>query len=152
LQHGRDDITHWVHDLGSTLDYLASRPDFDSGRLAYMGLSMGARLGSILLPLEPRVKLGVFLDGGLPFTPRAPEADESNFAPRVKVPVLMINGRYDQFWPVHLAQEPLFRLLGSPDKDKKHVLVDSGHGVILQRAEVARHVLDWLDTHFRPAR
>ncbi len=147
-QHNRDDITHWVHDLGSTLDYLASRTEFDSGRIAYLGNSMGARLATILLPLEPRIKLGILFDGGLPFTPRAPEADELNFAPRVQVPVLMMNGRYDQFWPVQLAQEPLFRLLGSPDKDKKHVLVDAGHGVLLQRGEVARQVLDWLDRYF----
>jgi pimeloyl-ACP methyl ester carboxylesterase len=113
---------------------------------------MGARLATILLPLEPRVKLGILFDGGLPFTPRDAEADELNFAPRVRVPILMMNGRYDQFWPVQLAQEPLFRLLGSPDKDKKYVLVDSGHGVLLQRGEVARQVLDWLDRYFGAAR
>jgi formylglycine-generating enzyme required for sulfatase activity/dienelactone hydrolase len=148
LQHNRDDITHWMHDLGATLDYLASRSEFDGGRIAYLGESMGARLATILLPLEPRFKLGILFDGGLPFTPRASEADEVNFAPRVRVPVLMINGRYDQFWPVQLAQEPLFRLMGSADKDKKFVLVDSGHGVLLQRGEVARQVLDWLDRYF----
>jgi formylglycine-generating enzyme required for sulfatase activity/dienelactone hydrolase len=147
LQLDRDGVTHWVHDLGATLDYLASRPEFDSGRFAYLGVSMGARLATILLPLEPRIKLGILLDGGLPYIPRAPEADELNFAPRVRVPVLMINGRYDQLWPVQLAQEPLFRLLGSPDKDKKHVLVDSGHLVMVQRGEVAHLVLDWLDRY-----
>jgi eukaryotic-like serine/threonine-protein kinase len=148
MQHNRDDIVHWVHDLGSTLDYLATRSEFDSRRIAFMGESMGARLATILLPLEPRIKLGILFDGGLPFTPRAAETDELNFAPRVKIPVLVMNGRYDQFWPVQLAQEPLFKLLGSPEKDKQHVLVDAGHGVLLQRGEVARHTLDWLDRYF----
>src|SRR5262249_32707556 len=96
LQHNRDDLMHWVHDLGPPLDYLASRSEFDNGRIAYLGESMGARLATLLLPLEPRVKLGILFDGGLPFTPRAADADELNFAPRVRVPVLMMNGRYDQ--------------------------------------------------------
>ena len=43
-----------------------------------------------------------------------PEADSMNFASRVKVPVLMINGRYDFEVPLKTCQEPLFRLLGVP--------------------------------------
>ena len=35
-----------------------------------------------------------------------------NFAPRVKVPVLMLNGRYDYFYPTASSQEPMFDLLG----------------------------------------
>lgn len=35
-----------------------------------------------------------------------------NFASRVKVPVLMINGRYDFEIPLETCQQPLFRWLG----------------------------------------
>ena len=53
-----------------------------------------------------------------------PEVDGLNFAPRVRVPVLMVNGRYDFGVPFAVNQVPLFRLLGSPDKDK---LPGAGH-------------------------
>lgn len=56
-----------------------------------------------------------------------PEADTMNFASRVKVPVLMINGRYDFEIPLETCQEPLFRLLGTSPPDKRHVLYDTGH-------------------------
>ncbi|MBZ5583665.1 MAG: SUMF1/EgtB/PvdO family nonheme iron enzyme [Acidobacteriia bacterium] len=152
LQHGRTAVTQWVHDLGATLDYLAQRPEFDGGRIAYLGESTGARMGTILLPLEERIRVAVLLDGGVPYTPRAPEADELNFAPRVRIPTLMVNGRYDPLWPPDMAQEPLFRLLGPPEKDKKWVLVDAGAGVLLRRGQVAQAVLDWLDRYLGPAK
>lgn len=39
----------------------------------------------------------------------------------------MINGRYDSFFPVETLQEPMYRLLGAPATDKRHVVFDSGH-------------------------
>jgi hypothetical protein len=44
----------------------------------------------------------------------APEVDPINFAPRVKTPLLMLNGRDDFTFPIETSQEPLFRLLGTP--------------------------------------
>jgi hypothetical protein len=38
------------------------------------------------------------------------------------------------------SQLPLFRLLGTPDKDKKHMIYDTGHGV-LPRADEVRETL-----------
>jgi hypothetical protein len=38
-----------------------------------------------------------------------PEVDFINFVPRVRQPVLMLNGRYDNYFPVESAQEPFFR-------------------------------------------
>jgi pimeloyl-ACP methyl ester carboxylesterase len=48
---------------------------------------------------------------------------------RIRIPVLMINGRNDFDIPVKELQEPLFRWLGSPPGDKKHVVVEGGHVV-----------------------
>ena len=61
-----------------------------------MGFSMGATHGALLTSLERRIKLAVLLDGGFWPGPRPSEVDDINFAPRVKVPVLMINGRLDR--------------------------------------------------------
>ena len=80
-----------------------------------------------------------------------PEAHQLNFAPRVRTPVLMLNGRYDDFFPLEASQLPLFHLLGTPDEDKKHVLFEKGHGNLDPRDEI-RESLDWLDKYLGPVR
>lgn len=49
------------------------------------------------------------------------------FAPRVKTPVLMVNGRYDFLFPLETNQIPPFRALGPTEPDKKRLLFDGGH-------------------------
>jgi pimeloyl-ACP methyl ester carboxylesterase len=72
-----------------------------------------------------------------------------NFIPRIQVPTLMINGRNDFFFPLETAQEPMFRLLGTPAADKRHRVFESGH-VPFQWAEVTGEVLGWLDRYLGP--
>jgi pimeloyl-ACP methyl ester carboxylesterase len=77
-----------------------------------------------------------------------PEVDQINFLPRVTLPTLMINGRYDFVYPIETCQDPMFRLLGTPTQDKKHVLLDSGHG--LPRDRLVQETLPWLDRYLGP--
>jgi eukaryotic-like serine/threonine-protein kinase len=135
-------------DLARSVDYLDTRPDVDHEKLAYYGVSYGARLGPIMVALEPRFKVAVLVGSG--FSPRGevPEIRELNYAPRVKVPTLMVNGRYDFIFPPETSQDPMFRLLGTPEKDKRHLLFDSGH--IPPRNEIIRTTLDWLDHYLGP--
>jgi eukaryotic-like serine/threonine-protein kinase len=67
--------------------------------LAYEGYSLGAALGSLLPGVEPRFKALVLLCGGFWLQKRLPEADQINFAPRIKAPVLMLSGRFDYVFP-----------------------------------------------------
>jgi pimeloyl-ACP methyl ester carboxylesterase len=90
---------------------------------------LGAALGAILLAVEERIKLCVLFAGGLDYGRPLPEVDAINFAPRVRVPTLMLNGRYDYFFGVEKSQVPMFRLLGAPEKDKHHVIFETGHVV-----------------------
>ena len=144
-------VTRWMKDLRRSVDYLATRKDVDSTKIAYYGFSWGASLGPIALAVEPRLRLGVLLDGGLWPVAARPEVTEATFAPRVKVPVLMINGTNDAFFPIEWSQKPLFDLLGTPPAMKRHVTYDSGHGVmVFHRNEAVRTVLSWLDQHFGP--
>jgi eukaryotic-like serine/threonine-protein kinase len=62
--------------------------------------------------------------------------------------VLMVNGRYDFMEPYETSQLPLFRLLGSPARDKKLVVFDSGH--VAPWPDVVRETLDWLDLQLGP--
>ena len=70
-------------------------------------------MAPIVLAVEPRISVGRDLYcGGFPLQRSLPEADPVNFAPRVKAPVLMLNGRYDYFYTTTTSQEPLFNSAG----------------------------------------
>ncbi len=145
----RDHMIAWVKDVGRSLDYLATRKDL-SGEFAYLGLSWGGAVAPVVLAVEDRFKAAVLESGGLEFQRALPEADKINFVTRVKLPLLMVNGRYDHFFPVESSQIPLYRLLGTPEKDKKHVVYETGHAV--PRKEFIRETLDWLDRYLGPVK
>jgi cephalosporin-C deacetylase-like acetyl esterase len=146
----RDHVIFWSKDLGRTIDYIKSRSDLDHDNIAYVGFSWGAALGAILPALEPRIKTMILVGGGFNFQKTLPEADAINFAPRVKQPALMINGRYDNFFPVESLQEPMFRLLGTSPKDKRHVVFDSGH--VPPNELLMKEMLEWLDHYLGPVK
>ena len=147
----RDIVIQWSKDVGRSLDYLEGRPDIDRKRLAFYGLSMGAQFGPIAGAVEPRFRALVLVGGGLSTEAEPPEVDALNFAPRVRVPVLMINGSHDFIFPLETSQKPLFRLLALPENAKRHYVFDGGH-VPPRLQEVARETLDWLDRHLGPVR
>ena len=144
-----DRKVRWIQDVRRSIDYLETRDDIDLETIAYWGLSWGAEHAPIALATEPRLKAGVLMDGGAIHVPVLREADESSFAPRVSVPVLMLNGRYDYIFPVETTQRPFFELLGTPAANKEHLLYDSGHVVVNRHwEEVMDAMADWLDRHF----
>jgi dienelactone hydrolase len=144
----RDTMIAWSKDLGRSIDYLETRKDIDTTRLGYLGVSQGSAHGVILTALEARLKAIVFLDGGF-FQGDHPLAgtDQADFAPRLTRPVLMVNGRYDATFPFASAQAPLFRMLGTPAHDKRHVVFETPHDVRLRRTDLVREVLAWFDTY-----
>ena len=149
----REERVRWEQDMHRSIDYLATRSDLDLSQLAYYGFSSGSWLGPILIAPEPRFRVAVWLDGGLLFHPELPESDVLNFLPRVKIPVLMVNGGSDFSFPLATSQDPTFHLLGTPEKDKRHVVLDAAHGVFFfRRNEVVREVLAWLDRYTPVAR
>ena len=146
----RDHMIAWEKDLSRTIDYLETRPDIRRDALGYFGLSWGAAVGPVMLAVENRFQVAILVAGGLQFERSLPEADPINFVGRVKVPLLLLNGRYDHFFPVETSQQPFLRLLGSPESDKKYVLYETGHSP--PRKEVIRESLDWLDKYLGPVK
>jgi hypothetical protein len=146
----RDHVIYWAKDLGRTIDYLETRRDLKLDKLAYYGLSTGAYLGNIFPAVETRIKVSVLLSGGFESAKKLPEVDEINFAPRVKAPTLMVNGRYDYFFPLEASQNVMFRFLGTPEKDKRHAVLDGGH--IPPYEDIMKEVLDWLDKYQGPVK
>jgi serine/threonine protein kinase/cephalosporin-C deacetylase-like acetyl esterase len=145
----RDLCIQWSKDLGRSIDYLETRQDIDRKRLAYYGLSLGAYQGPRLTAIEGRFKTSVLLGGGFDVS-IAPEVDSLHFAPRSRIPVLMLNGRNDFLFPLETSQIPMFRLLGAPEKDKRHLLFDAGHTVLNQ--ESIKEILNWLDRYLGPVK
>jgi eukaryotic-like serine/threonine-protein kinase len=144
----RDLTIQRAKDFFRSMDYLESRADIDHDKIGFFGISWGASTAPRILALEKRIKLGVLVGGGLPVERQAPEADTINFAPRVTMPVLMINGKYDFDTPLNTCQIPLFRSLGTPAKDKRTAVFDAGH--IVPRNEMIKETLDWLDRYLGP--
>ncbi len=137
-------------DMERSIDYLETRKDFDLSKLAYMGVSMGAAEGVVYTTLDDRFKTVVLLDGGFFLDEPKAGRDQVDFAPRLKKPVLMVNGRYDFTFSLERAQEPLFRMLGTPESEKKHVLLDTPHEIVQQKDQMVKVVLDWLDKYLGP--
>src|SRR5205085_1254840 len=121
----RDMNLQWAKDFFRAVDYLETRPEVARDKLAYYSLSMGAFFAPIPLSLDPRIKVAVLAAGGLRFN-FPPETQPANFMPRVKIPVLLINGR-DDFSAPYEAQLRFLELLGTPPALKKHVTLEGGH-------------------------
>jgi serine/threonine protein kinase len=148
----RDVVIQWSKDLGRTIDYLNSRNEFDKDKIAYYGFSLGAEGALPILALEPRLRTAILLTGGLntgPTRKQFPQIDPLNFVPRIKMPVLLLGGRFDFVFPVETSQKPLFNLLGTPMDQKRHVVFE-GAGHVPPRIGVIREVLDWLDRYLGP--
>ena len=146
-----DYVVKWVKDFKRTADYLETRSDIDSRHFAYLGISWGGRMGAIIPAVDDRIRVSVIVLGGLASGRARPEVDQINFITRVKIPVLMLNGKYDSLEPVASAQLPMFRMWGTPESEKRHVIYESnGHSV--PRNESIKETLDWLDKYLGPAK
>jgi eukaryotic-like serine/threonine-protein kinase len=144
----RDLDVQTFQDLARSIDYLRTRKDVDAEKLAYYGFSMGANLGIVYTALEKRFKASILFAGGFDRGKDLPEAAPVNFASRVTVPTLMVNGRDDFRFPLEESQKPLFGALGTPPEHKKHLVLRGGH--VPPRLDVIKGVLDWLDRYLGP--
>ncbi len=133
----------WAKELGRSIDYLKTRDDIDSSRIALQGFSLGARYVPIFAATEERLKTAIVLAGGGIDDNVPPEADPVNFAPRVRIPTLMVNGNDDFLFPKE-ATRRMFELLGA--RDKSQLFVDGGHAPA-RLEEVQAAVIGWLDAH-----
>ena len=146
----RDHMVMWSKDLGRSIDYLQSRPDIDKNRIGYMGYSWGAGMAPLFLAVEPRLSLALLNVGGFYLQEALPEADPVNFASRATLPVLMLNGRFDFFFPTDTSQEPMFERLGTPLAHKRRVVYDASHA--LPRTELIREFVGWMEKYWGPVK
>ena len=105
-------------------------------------------MGGILPAIDKRIKLVILNVGGMRWENIMPEVDQINYITRIKVPVLMLNGRYDHTFPMEVSQKPMFELFGTPQEHKRHYVYDRGH--MVPRHELIKESLAWLDKYFGP--
>ena len=140
----------WVQDFRRSLDYLETQKDIDQSKFGFLGYSWGSSLGPIVCAIDSRFKAAVFHVGGLTEQKALPEVDPLNFVPRVRVPVLMLNGRNDTYYPIETAQKPMFNALGSGEKFKKMIQYDGGH--LVPWSEFMKESTTWFDTYLGVAK
>jgi dienelactone hydrolase len=146
----RDHVILWVKDFRRSIDYLVTRADVDSSRLAYYGISWGGAMGGIIPAVEPRIRTVILYVAGLAMQRTFPEVEPIHYLPRITVPVLMLNGRFDHYFPVESSQKPFFQLLGTPPSLKRQIIADGGHYV--PRNQLIGESLAWLDRTLGPVR
>ncbi|MCJ7485939.1 MAG: protein kinase [Candidatus Aminicenantes bacterium] len=139
-----------VKDFKRCIDYLETRQDIDSKKLAYYGMSWGGENGAIIPAVEDRIKASVLLAGGFCPQQARPEVRQINYVTRVKTPTLMINGKYDLTYSLETGIKPMFDLLGTPAKDKRLWLSESDH--LPLRNEFIKETLAWLDKYLGPVK
>lgn len=142
----KDHVIMWTKDCSRSIDYLETRSDIDAGKIAYYGVSWGGAMGGIIPAVEKRIKVNILLVAGLLHQLALPEAEPIHFLPRITTPVLMLNGKYDFFFPYETSQRPFYELLGTPKDHKKMLAYEGGHSV--PRTQVAKESLAWLDRYF----
>jgi serine/threonine protein kinase len=145
-----EDAMYWAKDFKRTLDYLETRQEvFDTNKLAYSGASWGAIWGGILPAIEPRMKVAILGAGGFyPVYP--PQFSQVNFAPRIKIPILLQGGKYDALFPLESNQKPYLALFGTAENDKHHKIYETDHN-IWSGNRWMKDYLDFLDEYLGPA-
>ena len=125
----RDVVAQTVFDLRRAVDFLSGRPEIDSTRIGYFGISFGGIIGTVFCGVDERVKVPVIaLAGGgfnLAFKFKALSSetriylsimDPINFVDRIAPrPLLMLNAEKDEIVPP-LMTKAMFRKAGEPKR------------------------------------
>jgi dienelactone hydrolase len=128
-------------DVFRTLDYLETRKDIRSDRIGLLALSVGVDGALMACAMERRIKAAVFIGGGFYGIP-ALDRDLAGFSRHISMPVLMVNGRSDNF-----GQEFMLGYFLTPPGQKRSQPFDGDHTLAGFEKDVKRVNLDWFDKY-----
>jgi len=132
-----------VKDVGRALDLLAAERNADPGRIALLGSSRGAVLGTIAAAAERRLAAVVLSYGGHMTAwekGHLPAACPANYIGRISPrPLLMLNGTQDATFPRDTAVLPLHKLAKNPQQT---LWFDTGHAA--PNEEQRASIVKWL--------
>ena len=80
----REHAMQWVSEVRQSVDYLEMREDVDASKIGLQGISFGTVFAPLLMAMEPRIRCGLLLVGGLlsyelHTTPMPAEIDSLNY-------------------------------------------------------------------------
>jgi eukaryotic-like serine/threonine-protein kinase len=136
-------IFKWGKDFSRSVDYLETRPDIDISNIGYYGFSLGGFMGGIIPAVEGRLKVNILILAGL-----KGKGEMASFVSRIKIPTLMLNGKYDFTFPLETSVKPFYDLLGTTKKNL--ILYDTDHYV--PQNEMIKEVLAWCDKYLAPVK
>jgi formylglycine-generating enzyme required for sulfatase activity/dienelactone hydrolase len=141
----RDQMVLHATELRLGLDYLETRDDIDTGALAYVGTSWGSGSRLLFAAIDDRFRTVVFVGAGIDerVHPTLPESSNINFAPYIRVPKLVVNGREDEEHPWRTRALPLWNLLSEP----KELALFDGVGHFPPDEMRIPAIRDFLDRH-----
>jgi eukaryotic-like serine/threonine-protein kinase len=123
----RDQMIRRATELRTGMDYLETREDITAAALAYVGASWGAGSRLVFAAVDERFRAVVLLGAGIDerVHPTLPEASNINFAPYIRAPKLVLNGRQDEEHPWLTRGLPLWNLLA--ERKELALFDDAGH-------------------------
>jgi dienelactone hydrolase len=146
-------LTDWVikvcKDFKRSIDYLETRPDIDTSKLGFYGTSWGGSMGGMIPAIEKRLKVNILIIGGFNGA-ILPEVHAINYVSRVKIPTLMLNGKYDLRYNLDLNVKPFYKLLETSEEHKRLKIYETDHWIL--KSEIMKETLNWLDKYFGPAK
>ena len=100
----KDHVIMWAKDLARSIDYLESRDDMDTSKLAFYGFSWGGVMDSILPAIETRIQVNVLYVAG----PCCPFIRPTDISSRPAVRPRLERSRLTGLWAL-----PMFRSASS---------------------------------------
>ena len=136
-------VTQVSKDVSRAFDVLVAERGVDPRRVALLGSSRGAIVGSVAAGIDKRLAAVVMLYGGhydALENNHLPAACPANYIGRIAPrPLLMVNGTQDSDMIRDLAVEPLFKLAKGP---KQIIWTDGGH--MFMTEEHRANIIQWL--------
>jgi formylglycine-generating enzyme required for sulfatase activity/DNA-binding winged helix-turn-helix (wHTH) protein len=143
----RDMLAKWVIDMERGIDYLETRSEIDTRKIAFWNDSPSEPAGILSAGIQQRYASVILIGGGVrpDWNSLEPEMNPLFFAPHIRAPKLMLNGLYDDHTPERTSIEPFYRLLSEP---KKRASFPAGH---LPPLEIAVPLVNaWLNETLGP--
>ena len=137
-----------VKDVQRSYDFLVTEKNVASERIALMGFSRGAIVGTIAAAVDKRfasviLSFGGHFDAGE--REHLPAACPANYIGRISpVPLLAINGASDGDMIADTSVRPLYQNAKEP---KEHIWTDGGHGQMRDPDRAA--MMEWLRVHLK---
>jgi uncharacterized protein len=150
-----------IKDLQRAVDVLRARPNVDDDRIAFVGVSWGGATGALLVGIERRLKAAALVVGhaGQVSLATGPQGfknisslscarrvswiramtsiEPTRFIGQANIPLLLQNGRFDEFIPVYLAEE----LHAAAPQPKTILWYNTGHNL---NQQAVTDLLNWL--------